>query len=296
MKIYKENKKILALLFISPSVLIMLIIIVFPLAYIIILSLQNMDLKVTGFANPIFIGLENYFELFKSDLFWMDLKTTIIYTVSVVFLCFIIGLTTALLLNNEFLGRRFFRALIILPWAIPCLVTCLIWNALLDPRNGVINFILVKFNIIDVGISWLYTSKTALISVIIISVWKLFPFATVTILAGLQTIPEELYEAAEIDGAKNYQKLIYITIPSLNFVFSIIIVLLTIWAIKMFSIIFVLTKGGPSRATETLVIKTYIESFRYFRMGYAAAISVTTLVIVSIFVIIYSFILRKQYD
>ncbi len=294
MKKYKENKKILLFLFIGPSILIILVIIIFPLIYTINLSFLNMNIKEVGFNNSIFIGLNNYFTLFKSDEFWMDLKTTIIYTISVVLLCFILGLITALLLNNRFPGRRFFRTLIVLPWAIPYLVTCLVWNALLDPRAGVINTILVKLNIIDKGISWLYTSKTALISVIIITVWKLFPFATMTILAGLQTIPKELYEAAEVDGAKNYQKIRYITIPSLNFVLSVILILLTIWVIKMFSIIFVLTQGGPAGATETLVIKTYIEAFKYFNMGYAASIGVVTLIISCIFVILYSFLLRKQ--
>ena len=180
-----------------------------------------------------------------------------------------------------------------LPWATPYLVTCLVWYSLFDPRVGVINFILHKLNIIDKSVAWLFSSSTSLIVVIIVTIWKLFPFATIIILAGLQTIPKTLYEAAEVDGANYFKKLIYIKIPCLSSVILVTLTLLTIWIFKLFTIIYVLTSGGPARATETLVIKTYIDAFKYYKMGSASALGIITLAIISLLVVLYYFIISK---
>jgi multiple sugar transport system permease protein len=219
-----------------------------------------------------FIGLANYIELITDDIrFGRVAANSIIYTVFGVAGKLLIGLIMALVLNQDIKARGFFRGFLLLPWVIPTVVTALTWRWLFDATFGVINYILRTTHITDVPIPWLATKTTAMAVVIMANIWRGFPFFGISLLAGLQVISKELYEAAEIDGASLWQRFRYITLPSLTPVIIVTTMLSTIWTFNDFSLPFIITNTGPNDATNIFGTYTYQLGFIGSRLGYAIA-------------------------
>ncbi|MCA1648440.1 MAG: sugar ABC transporter permease [Chloroflexi bacterium] len=207
---------------------------------------------------------------------------------------FLIGLGTALLLNNRFRGRAVLRTIAIIPWPIPEVVAVMIWAWMFSADFGVINYF-VSLVVPGSGkVGWLSDPNFALPAVSMVTIWKQFPLATVMILAGLQHIPVDHYEAAAVDGANAGQRFRYITLPGLRHVNLVLVLLLVLYTFKRVTIIFVMTGGGPGRATETLPIQTYLQSFQFFDMGYASAIGTLMLTVAMSFTLLYLALTRRD--
>lgn len=271
---------------VAPSMLVMGLIILYPVAYAIWLSLHQVDYLRPQTGRP-FIGLANYGRLLGQADFWHATWVTFVYAVGTMLGSFLIGLVTALLLNEKFRGRIVARTIIILPWAVPYIAAILTWEWMLDNDYGVINYILIKSGFIVKGITWLVDPWAAMFAVLMVTVWTQYPFVTLMHLAGLQGIAPELYEAAIVDGAGALNRFRYITWPGLKGVNTAIIILLAIWSLKRFTIIYVMTGGGPVGATETLVIQTYRQAFSFYNMGYATAIGTIILLVSLTFSLVY---------
>lgn len=279
-------------LFILPLAIVFLLIIAWPL-----LNNLNISLHEKYLARPSqndFIWFENYQEIFDDKVFWKSTQVTAIYISITVALRFLFGLGVALLLNQKIRFRGIARALIIIPWAVPDIVACLVWIQMYDYQYGIINHLLSSFGAISEPLKWLSSTTLALPAAMVVNVWKGTPWVAIMVLAGLQNISEELYEAASIDGANAWDKFFNVTIPLLRPIFITVFLLLVIWSIKDFAIIYILNKGGPAHATEVLTIYIYQKAFTDLRMGEAAAAGVVLLVFSMIFTVLYLKFLDKE--
>ncbi len=279
-------------LYLLPAALAVGAVVVYPLVYTAGLSLFDVNLLQPARAR--FVGLGNYLGMLGDRAFWHSLLVTAEYTAGTLVLSLLLGLGTALLLNREFRFRTVARAAIILPWATPWLVVCLIWYVLLNPQFGLVNAILRAVGVVQVGSSFLYQSSTALPATVIVTAWRLFPMATLLLLAGLQSIPREQYEAASVDGATTWQQFTQITLPNLATVLVVVGVLLTIWAFKLFTVIYVLTAGGPGDATRTLAIFSYEEGFKFYDLGTGSTIAMLMVVVSAALVAAYFSLLNRS--
>lgn len=281
----KKNR--VAYLFILPLIISVGLVLIYPIIKAAIMSFQYWKVAKPIEAGHPFVGFENYANAFSTGYFLQSLGITFVYIAITVLARFILGLATAVLLNTPFKGRGLVRALVIIPWALPEVVTCLVFILMYDYQFGVINDILMKFNILSNPIAFLGNTDTALWAAMFVNVWKGFPFAAIMLLAGLQTISKDMYEAASIDGATTWKQFWHITLPSIKPVSVIVFLLLVIWTIKDFAIVYVLTGGGPSRVTEILTIFIYRAGFKSFDFGLAAAAGMVLLVISIIFTVFY---------
>lgn len=285
-------KRLLPYLLIAPAIIALLVFIVIPVGFSLYLSFTNAELL--QFDQREFIGFANYERLLARDAFWESLYNTLIYTAGSVILSFVMGLFTALLLNEDFRFRGLARTMIALPWAVPWLVTTTIWYVMFNPQMGPINEVLKGLGIIQQGIPWLYQTSTAMIAIIIITAWRIFPTATLLILAGLQSIPPDLYEAAKVDGAGMWQRFRHITIPSLRSTNLVVVVLLTITSFKLFTVAWTLTQGGPGTATTVLSVYTYQEAFVSNRIGRASALAALSVLVSSVLVVVYFLLIGRE--
>ncbi|MGW4795566.1 carbohydrate ABC transporter permease [Nonomuraea sp. NPDC004297] len=256
---------------VAPVLAVMLVLIGWPLARGVYLSLTDAteaNIGRTIGVNVIpatyeFVGLENYVRILTSGLFWDKLLWTVLWTVICVAAHYGIGLGLAVMLNRPLRLRSLYRVLLILPWAVPAFVAAFIWRYLYNSDYGVINGFLKLAGLGGVG--WLDDPTTAKIAVIAVNVWIGVPFMMVALLGGLQSIPAELYEAAEVDGANAWQRFRAITLPGLSQVSGTVVLLGTIWTFNMFPIIFLVTRGGPGSETEILVTYAFREAFTGIR-------------------------------
>ncbi|MGN9793327.1 carbohydrate ABC transporter permease [Streptomyces sp. OZ13] len=241
-----------------------------------------------------FVGLENYTEALTGDQFLGTLGWTLLWTVACVSVTFVLGLGLANMLNRRIAGRSFYRMLLILPWAVPGFVSVFAWRFLYNQDNGLLNKILAGGGI-D-AVPWLNDPTWAKFSVIAVNVWLGVPFMMVALLGGLQSIPGELYEAAEMDGASAWQRFRNITLPGLRSVSTTVILLSTIWTFNMFPVIFLLTRGGPGDATQILVTQAYKFAFEISPRDFAQSSTwgVLILVLLMLFAAVYRRVLRKQ--
>jgi multiple sugar transport system permease protein len=220
-----------------------------------------------------FIGLGNFRAILADELFWVSLSNSVVWVVCAVGLQFALGLVTALLLNQTFAGRGLARALVVVPWALPSVIIGLMWTWMYDLNLGVFNDLLMRLGLIDAPVAWLAQPGTALAAVILALVWQGFPFFAVMILAGLQTIPSEHYEAAAIDGATRWQTLRFVTLPALREVIATALLLRTIWVANSLDVILVMTGGGPGYETHTLPLYAFLKAYSAMEFGYASALS-----------------------
>jgi multiple sugar transport system permease protein len=272
-------------LLLSPALIIIIVVLILPIFYAIKLSCTDAQLLAISHAN--WVGLKNYLTFFSSASLGKVLFATFIYVVLGVSLTYLIGLGTASLLNMPLKGRGLFRVILILPWVIPQVVLVLIWKWMLNPQYGVVNWFLINLNLTGEPVSWFTDARFALIAILLVTIWKQYPLGCLILLAGMKTIPAELYEAAEIDGAGKWQRFLNITLPGLRYVSSVLILLLVIWSFTNFVIIWMLTMGGPADRTATLSIYTYLNAFKFNKLGYGAAIGVVCLLVSLLFSIIY---------
>ncbi|MES4906805.1 MULTISPECIES: sugar ABC transporter permease [unclassified Streptomyces] len=287
---------------VAPVVLVIGLIIGYPLARGLYLSLTDANeanVERTIGMNHIpatydFVGLDNFTAILKDQVFWDRLIWTVTWTACCVALTFAIGLGLAVILNRRFAGRTLYRSLLILPWAVPAFVSVFAWRLLYNERNGILNKILDGGGI-D-AVPWLNDPTMAKISVIAVNIWLGVPFMLVALLGGLQSIPGELYEAAEMDGAGPWQRFRHITLPGLRSVSSTVVLLSTIWTFNMFPVIFLLTRGGPGDSTEILVTYAYRLSFVDSPRDFAGASAwgVLILLILMLFAAVYRRALRRQ--
>lgn len=273
-----SRQHIMGYLLLAPAVVMVALIIIYPLIISLDLSFQDVKLARIGADRKPFT-LENYLKLFRSPDFWFSCWVTLKLVVVVSASCLAIGLSTALLVNNRFKGRTLARLLMALPWAVPEVIAVVIFAWIFDSSFGFLSWLFIQIGLADEMIAWVSSPVAAFWAVALTMIWKGFPFVSIMALAGLQSIPTDFYAAAKVDGANVFQRFRWITVPSLMPVLGVTLILVILWVFRDFSIIKVLTDGGPLKATTTLSIMTYEQAFGFFKFGYASAVGVLTLVI-----------------
>ncbi len=263
----------LAYALMSPVIIYLLAVMVVPFGWALYLSFTN---KVVG-APAVFHGLTNYIELFRDSLFWKAVWNTAVFTLVAVIAKTVFGMVMALVLNEKIVFRNLFRVLLFLPWTIPTIVSVFTWQWIYSDVGGVLNFLLMKIGAIGQPVGWLATPDLAMFSVILVNVWRGIPFMGIAILAGLQTVSKEMYEAAMLDGAGAVKRFFYMTLPSVKEVTVLAAVMTTIWTLNDFEIIWLLTRGGPSNGTQVLSTLSYTIGFLNMSLGKAIAIAILTL-------------------
>jgi multiple sugar transport system permease protein len=286
------RRHLLPFAFLAPALLIEAAIIVYPVSQTFWMSLHDFVLFRPN--NAPFVGLGNFLRAFSDPVFWTAAWNSVIWIVCVVGLQFVLGLGTALLLNQSFWWRGLARALVVIPWALPSVITALMWTWMYDYDLGIINDVLMRLRIIDAPIAWLARADTTLGAVILALVWQGFPFFAVMILAGLQTVPGELLDAAEIDGANAFQRLRKVVLPSIAEVIMTALLLRTIWVANSIDVILVMTGGGPGYTTYTVPLYAFLKAYSSMEFGYAAALAL--IVTALLLLVIYAYVRRAGRD
>ncbi|MFD0681385.1 MULTISPECIES: carbohydrate ABC transporter permease [unclassified Paenibacillus] len=289
----EQRNLFFAFLLLLPAILLLGLTIISPLVKSIYMSftdysLLNSDPKWNDFAN--------YLTILKSPEFYHSLKITLTYVVSAVTSDLLLGLVMALLLNRNIRMRAFFRSIVMIPWAIPTIVTALIFMWIYQSDYGVLNYSLMKLGIIHENINWLRSMDWALTSITIVAVFRQMPLVAVMLLAGLQSISASLYEAARIDGAGGWKLFLHVTLPLLKPVITSVSLIMIVNNFQMFTLFFTLTGGGPAGATSSLAILTYETAFSRYELGKGSAIGVIWLVLLFTFSIIYTRFMNRNTD
>ncbi len=275
-----------------PMIIIMGTVIGWPLVRTILLAFtdaQMMDVGTSGF-----VGLANFKQAITNEGFLASLKVSAIFALIVVTSEMILGTAVALLVNEPFKGRNLLRALLILPWAIPTVVNAIMWRLIYNPEYGALNSLLTQLGLIDSYVSWLGSANKALGAIIFADVWKNFSLVALIALASLQTLPSSQVDAAKIDGANAVQRFGYITLPHIIPSLQVALVLRIIEAVKVFDIIYIMTKGGPANKTRSGSIFVYQEAFTNSRMGSGATYAIIMVAVIMIFILFYMRIITKK--
>jgi len=267
----------LGMALVAPVLFTLAVLVVYPFAFAVYISFTD---KRVGVDFPNFIGFENFVYLFKQQSFLESIRNTITLVFGLQSMKLILGLGIASLLNQAVRGRTIFRGLVLLPWAMPAFVAYLLWRFLFDPtQGGAFNMILG--DVFGIQVDFLSTRELAMPSVILASFWRGFPFWVISFLAAMQGVSVEMYEAAAMDGASPWRRFWHITLPSIQHVILVVVLLSTIWTTNSFENIFLLTGGGPSNATMTFPVLAYY-SLQTYRLGEASAVSVAFLPVFAI--------------
>ena len=280
----KKKTNIWPYLLLAPALLIMISVVLVPICNALIMSFKNYNLTKPNKMG--FIGLANYRKVFTDKLFWSSLRRTVVWVFFGVGFQFVFGFLLALLLNKKFPGRGLARSLSLIPWVTPGVLIALMWSLIMDGNYGVLNDILKKLGIISENVAFLATKQTSMPAVILTIVWQGIPFFALMLLAGLQGIPNELYEAADIDGATGPQKFFYITVPSLKNTIMVTMMLRIIWVANSVDVIFNMTEGGPAYSTQTLSVYIY-KLASNLNMGYASALAIVLMLLLLIVAVPY---------
>lgn len=280
-----KRETILGYLLLAPTVAVLLALSIYPLAYSIVVSLQN---------NEGAWALDNFARLFSDGFFLAALFHTFIYSAGALILEFLIGLGLAFLLNKQIRARGFLRSTLLVPMMLPTVVVGVVWRLMFNPTFGAINGTLKRFGVETEQLTWTASPKLALFSVIAVDVWQWTPFVFLVLLAGLQAIPQEPYEAALLDGSSSWQTFRHITLPLLKPAILVALLLRTMDLLRVFDQIFILTEGGPGFATETVSLYIYRTAFRFFNFGYAAAMSFVLLAVTNVISIFYIKLLQEK--
>ena len=271
--------------FLLPSAVVLLLVVFYPFVYNLYISTTNMGLyTIRDYSVK---GLQNYRDIFLEKDIWYYFAKTLIWTFVNIFFHMVLGISIAMLLNRKIKGRGIFRALLILPWAMPQYISALTWKGMFNYQYGSVNLILMKLFHLP-AIEWFSNETAAFIAPILTNIWLGFPFIMVVTLGGLQSIPKDLYEAADIDGASPIKKFFHITLPMLKPILTPAIILGTIWTFNNINVIWLVTdRGLPADKTHILVTYVYKAAFTYYRYGYAAAFSVFIFVLLLVFSLFY---------
>jgi multiple sugar transport system permease protein len=264
--------------FIAPSLAWLCIVAIYPIIYVFYLSLNR---KLLIFDISRFIGLENYLFLLKDDRFWNAFKNTVYFTAASVSLELLFGFSIALLLSRTFKLRGIIRAIVLIPWVIPTVVSAKMWEWIYNTDFGILNYL------IGSKINWLGTPFIAMNAAVLMDVWKTTPFVVIILMAGLQVIPKELYQAAKVDGAGNWTIFRRVTLPLLKPLILVALIFRTLDAFRVFDAVYVLTGGGPANTTETLSIYSYKVLFQTLQFGYGSALSVIVFLCIGSISILY---------
>ncbi len=275
---------------ISPAVFLMLVLLAYPFVLAVYISLTD---RVLGEPGK-FIWIRNFLKLLQDPLFRQTVWNSFVYTISTVFLKMFLGIILALLLNQEMPARNLIRGALLLPWIVPTSLSVLTWLWMFDSLFSVVNYILLGLGLISKKIPWLGDPFWAMVSVIIVNTWRGLPFFAVSFLAGLMTIPKELYEAAETDGAKAFRQFWHITLPLLQPVIAVVVLFSTIWTFADFQIVYILTHGGPINATQIFATMAYDVALVAGRIGEGSAISLFLFPALLIVIILMLRYLRKE--
>jgi ABC-type sugar transport system permease subunit len=280
-----SSDQVVGIVFIAPFLITAAIFMVYPIAEAIRLAFVS--------YNPLrpdasfYVGLANFQYVFADSLFWQSMSQAVVWTLLSTLFQTIFGVGIALLLHRTIFGIAFFRGLLLFPYIVPTVVIALIWRWIFNPEIGVVNYALQAAGIIDAPIYWLSTPTMAMASTIMLNVWKYTPFVVICVLARLQTVPLELYDAAKVDGAGAVRRFFDVTLPQLREVLIVVIVFRTIWTFNKFEEIYLLTKGGPGTSTFNLAIYSFEQSMANLKLGVGAATGVVMMVMLLIGSIIY---------
>lgn len=289
----ERSHQLMGLLTIAPALFLILALTLYPVAYSIWLSLLE---KHSFFPQERFVGLENYLYLWTDPEFWTALWLGVVYSAWTILFQVILGVAAALILNESFVGRGLVRGIVLFPYMIPTIVAVILWKWLLNDTYGVVNYWLFAFGIIRDPMSWLGADHIML-SVIVMSIWQFFPFVLLSILARLQTIPPELYEAAKVDGASATRRFIHVTLPQIRGILFVVILLRSIWMFTKFDTVWLMGEGaGAGRFIRTLPVYAYMRTLTYYQAGLGAALAVIMFAILVVCTIIYFGLFREEAD
>jgi multiple sugar transport system permease protein len=283
-----RRELVFPLLLIAPTLLVLLSLTIYPLIYSVTISLQTQTNEGSKWSAA------NFTRLLSDSFFLTSLIHTLIYAIAALTFEFLIGLGLALLLNSQIRGRGFCRATLLVPMMLPTVVVGVVWRLMLNPNFGAINGTLKQFGFDTEKLTWTASPRLAMLSVVAVDVWQWTPFVFLVLLAGLQAIPQEPYEAALIDGSSRWQTFRYVTLPLLKPAILIALLLRTMDLLRVFDQIFILTEGGPGFATETISLYIYRTAFRFFDFGYAAAMSFILLALTNVISTIYIRLLQTK--
>ncbi len=270
----------------------MVAIIVVPIIDLFITSFS--EVSVSGLRQG-FNGVENYVSLFQDPVFPRVLINTVVWTVAIVGITIVLSLGIANLLNEKFVGRRLARAALIIPWAVSLLITAVIWKWIFDFRYGTLNLTLQELGIIETNVNWLAQPATSFPAMIAVGIFVSIPFTSFVLLAGLQAISAELYEAARVDGANSWKRFVYVTLPQLRPTLTVAVVLNTIYVFNSFPIVWAMTRGEPLNKTDIIFTYLYKLGFEQRQLGVAAAVSVISFLILVTFSASYVwFVTRRE--
>lgn len=280
------NKKVVPYAYLTPTLVLLTVLSLIPIVTVVYYSTMS---NVIMERNPVWVGLENYIDLITDDVFVRAFANTMYFVVMSVIFHLILGLSFALLLNTKLLGsttKALFRVVYILPWVFTLTIIAVLWRLMLNP-NGIVNYFLNTLGLIDSPVEWLSSKHLALHAVTLINIWSGYPFYMVSLLAGLQGIPDEIYEAGTIDGSNNRQLFLYITLPQLKPIIVSLAMLDFIWTMHQFTLIWMTTGGGPFRVTEMLSTFTYKQAFSSYKFSHASASAVIILLLSALVALFY---------
>jgi multiple sugar transport system permease protein len=281
----------LGYLLLLPAMALLIVLVGYPFVTAVVMSLQK---KLIGQAAAPFIGLENYIILLTDSTFWIVVRNVLVFAGASVALKLVIGTAVALALNESMPARGVIRSIMILPWALPTLVSVLIWMWMYSDVGGVFNHVLMGTGVVERPVLFLSDPVLAMISVIVVNVWRGFPFFAITLLAGLQTVSGDAYDAAKVDGAGIYARFRHVTLPGLAPVMAVVTLLSTIFTLNDFAIIWLLTRGGPGNATDVLSTLTYKVAIRGLELGKGVAVSVLMLPLLIVLIVLLTRFLNKR--
>ncbi len=288
------RERLLGYRHLRPTIVVMGLVIVYPVFRGVLISFQSFRLTRPGEID--FIGFGNYAAVFGDPVVWTAASNTAVWTVSNVVVQIILGTALALLLNERLAGRGLFRSTMLIPWIVPSVAAALIWRWMYDGSAGIVNAVFYRLGIIDDYVAWLGNVGTAMPAVILESIWKGTPFVLIMILAGLQALPGDLYEAAALDGASALHRLRTITLPLLRPTLAIATILTTVGTVNNFNAIWLMTQGGPLHSTEILFTLAYKFAFAEFNFGVAAATSVILFLLLMLPAGLYLFLVERGED
>jgi ABC-type sugar transport system permease subunit len=269
---------------VAPPLILLAALVGYPLVQTVLTSFTR-----STFIQPdaVFVGLANFAALFTAEEFWAVVRNSLIWTVAVVVLQFVLGLGAAILLSQRFAGRAALRAAVIVPWVMPGIIAGVLWKLVYDPYLGPLNHLLGSIGLVRGNPAWLGSAGTALIAVIIAAVWKGFPLSAVMYMAAYQNVPQELRDAARLDGASKWREFLHVTLPSMSATIRTTVLLTTVWTFNYFDLVYVMTKGGPGVSTELFPTVVYRQAFSEVNYGVAAAYGVVSVVVLGLFTVLY---------
>ena len=283
----------LGYLLLAPAALLLILLVAYPFLTAVVMSFQR---KLIGQAAAPFIGFGNYTALLSDPVFWTVVRNVLVFAGASVFLKLVIGTSVALALNESMPARGVIRSIMILPWALPTLVAVLIWMWMYSDVGGVFNHVLMGTGLVERPVLFLSDPVLAMISVIVVNVWRGFPFFTITLLAGLQSVGSDQYDAAKVDGANIFARFRHVTLPGLAPVMAVVTLLSTIFTLNDFAIIGLLTRGGPGNATDVLSTLTYKVAIRGLELGKGVAVSVLMLPLLIVLIVLLTRFINKRED